>query len=62
MNDNITDVFIQKILSVLPEEGLEKLNAMIDDGSISEESVNNLLKSYSIDPKIIAKEIEEEKQ
>lgn len=59
MNDNITDAFIQKVLSVLPEEGLKKLNAMIDDDSISEEAVENLLKLYSIDPATIAKEIGE---
>ena len=58
--DNITDAFIKKVLSVLPEEGLRKLNAMIDDDSISEEAVNNLLAEYGIDPKVIIKEVKGE--
>lgn len=55
----VTDAFIRKLLSILPEEGLKKLNAMVDDDSISEEAVNNLLKIYSIDSAEIAKEIGE---
>ncbi len=60
MNNINTDAFIKKVLTSLPEEGLNKLNAMIDDGSVSEEKVNNLLIEYGIDPKDIAKEVKGE--
>ena len=57
---NIADEFIKKVLAILPEEGLKKLNAMIDDDNISEDSVNTLLREYGIDPKIIIEEIKKE--
>lgn len=57
---NITDEFIKKVLAILPEEGLKKLNAMIDDDNISEDSINTLLQEYNIDPKTIIEEIKKE--
>ena len=57
MDDN-TDKFIDKVLEILPSEGLEELNAMIDGGQISKESLEDLLKKYNINPATIAKDIE----
>ena len=57
---NITDEFIKKILRALPEDGLKKINNMIDNDSISEDSVNALLREYNIDPKTIIEEIKKE--
>ncbi len=57
---NITDEFIKKILTALPEDGLKKINNMIDNDSISEDSVNALLREYNIDPKTIIEEIKKE--
>ena len=57
---NITDEFIKKVIAALPEEGLKKLNTMIDDDSISEDSVNALLREYNVDPKTIIEEIKKE--
>ena len=57
---NITDEFIKKILTALPENGLKKINNMIDNDSISEDSVNALLREYNIDPKTIIEEIKKE--
>jgi hypothetical protein len=54
---NITERFIDGVLSALPEEGVEKLNKLLDDDSISEETLSELLKEYKIDPiEIIKKE------
>ena len=44
------DAFIKGILRLLPEEGLIELNELIDNNTITEESLNNLLKKYNIDP------------
>lgn len=57
MDDN-TDKFIDKVVESLPTEGLEELNAMIDEGKISKESLEDLLKKYNINPATIAKDIE----
>lgn len=42
------DTFIKEILRLLPEEGLIELNELIDNNTITEESLNNLLKKYNI--------------
>ena len=57
MDDN-TDKFIDRVLEILPSEGLEELNAMIDEGKTSKESLEDLLKKYNINPATIAKDIE----
>lgn len=57
---NITERFIDGVLSTLPEEGVEKLNKLLDSDSISEETLSELLKEYKIDPiEIIKKERKE---
>lgn len=57
---NITERFIDGVLSALPEEGAEKLNKLLDSDSISEETLSELLKEYKIDPiEIIKKERKE---
>ncbi|MBQ6410150.1 hypothetical protein IJI18_02770 [Candidatus Saccharibacteria bacterium] len=56
MDDN-TDKFIDRVLEILPSEGLEELNAMIDEGKTSKESLEDLLKKYNINPATIAKDI-----
>ena len=55
--DSVTDAFVRRVLEILPEEGLKKLNVMIDDGSITEGAVNGLLSEYGIDSKEIIKEV-----
>ena len=57
MDDN-TDKFIDRVLENLPTEGLEELNTMIDEGKISKESLEDLLKKYNVNPSSIAKDIE----
>lgn len=57
---NITERFIDGVLSALPKEGAEKLNRLLDGDNISEETLSELLKEYKIDPiEIIKKEREE---
>ena len=57
MDNAIIDEFIKKTLDVLPIDGLEKLNNMIDNDEITEESLYGLLKEYQINPVDIIKDI-----
>ncbi|MDO4753353.1 MAG: hypothetical protein Q4A36_03970 [Candidatus Saccharibacteria bacterium] len=59
---DITDEFIKKILNILPPEGLGKLNSMIDNNEISEQTIESLLAEYGIDKVAIVKEIQGESQ
>jgi hypothetical protein len=52
---SITESFISGVLSMLPEEGINKLNQLLDDG-ITEEELIGLLREYKIDPLEILKE------
>ncbi len=52
---SITESFISGVLSMLPEEGINKLNQLLDDG-ITEGALTELLKEYEIDPLEVLKE------
>ena len=52
---SITESFISGVLSMLPEEGINKLNQLLDDG-ITEGALTELLKEYKIDPLEVLKE------
>ena len=60
MDDITTDKFIKKVLDILPDDGLQKLNTMIDNNEVTEASVNELLQQYNIDVASIIKSIKEE--
>ena len=60
MDDILTDKFIRKVLDVLPPEGLEKLNTMIDNDEVTEASLSELLRQYNIDVADIIKTVKEE--
>ena len=60
MDDILTDKFIRKVLDVLPSEGLEKLNTMIDNDEVTEASLSELLRQYNIDAADIIKTVKEE--
>ena len=60
MDDILTDKFIRKVLDVLPSEGLEKLNTMIDNDEVTEASLSELLRQYNIDVVDIIKTVKEE--
>lgn len=51
------DEFITEILRLLPEEGLEELETLLDAGDISGPQIYDLLAKYNIDPKNVAKTI-----
>ena len=52
---SVTESFISGVLSMLPEEGINKLNQLLDDG-ITEGALTELLKEYEIDPLEVLKE------
>jgi len=60
VDDILTDKFIRKVLDVLPSEGLEKLNTMIDNDEVTEASLSELLRQYNIDVVDIIKTVKEE--
>ncbi|MBR0461075.1 hypothetical protein IJI91_03815 [Candidatus Saccharibacteria bacterium] len=53
------DKFIAEILRLLPEEGLKELETLLDAGDISESQIYDLLAKYDIDPKNVAKTVNE---
>ena len=52
---SITESFISGVLSMLPEEGINKLNRLLDDG-ITEGALTELLEEHEIDPLEVLKE------
>lgn len=52
---SITESFISGVLSMLPEEGINKLNRLLDD-EITEGALTELSKEYEIDPLEVLKE------
>ena len=60
MDDITTDKFIQKVIDILPDDGLQKLNTMIDKNEVTEAALSELLRQYNIDVAGIVKAIKEE--
>ena len=56
----ITERFIVEVLNVLPEDGLKKLNKLVDEDEVTEESLTALLAEYNIDPLKILRNSDEE--
>ncbi len=60
---DITERFIEGVLDLLPKEGLDKLNRLIDEDDLTKESLDALLKEYNVDPvKALEKGDKEEEQ
>ena len=49
------DKFVDALLNLLPEEGLKKLNSMLDAGEVSEEQARELMKEFNISAADVAK-------
>lgn len=60
VDDITTDKFIQKVIDILPDDGLQKLNTMIDENEVTEAALSELLRQYNIDVAGIVKAIKEE--
>ena len=53
---SITEGFIDGVLSALPKEGIDELKNLLDNDSITQKSLSELLEKYEIDPLTILKE------
>lgn len=47
---SITDRFITGVLDMLPKDGLDKLNQLIDEDRVTKETIATLLQEYNVDP------------
>lgn len=54
------DKFVDALLNLLPEEGLKKLNSMLDAGEVSEEQAKELMKEFNISAADVAKKASDE--
>ena len=58
---SITESFIEGMLNALPDEGIDKLNKLLDEEKVTNESLSELLKEYDINPlEVLKNEIEAE--
>ena len=53
---SIIDEFIEGVVLSLPDEGLEKLNELLDEGNFTEGKLSALLQEYDVNPLEILKE------